>query len=46
MKLDLDWEDSVKYIVGMAIRDGVIEGRIMHEKVWMGRFVWSCTSRA
>lgn len=35
MKLHLDSEEDAEYIVGKAIRDGVIEGRIVHEKGWM-----------
>jgi 26S proteasome regulatory subunit N3 len=34
-KLHLDSEEDAEYIVGKAIRDGVIEGRIVHEKGWM-----------
>ena len=30
-----DSEEDAEYIVGKAIRDGVIEGRIVHEKGWM-----------
>lgn len=35
MKLHLDSEEDAEYIVGKAVRDGVIEGRIVHEKGWM-----------
>ncbi|OAX39807.1 PCI-domain-containing protein [Rhizopogon vinicolor AM-OR11-026] len=35
LKLHLDSEEDAEYIVGKAIRDGVIEGRIVHEKGWM-----------
>jgi 26S proteasome regulatory subunit N3 len=35
VKLHLDSEEDAEYIVGKAIRDGVIEGRIDHEKGWM-----------
>ncbi|KAG5219754.1 26S proteasome non-ATPase regulatory [Salix suchowensis] len=35
VKLHLDSEEDAEYIVGKAIRDGVIEGRIIHEKGWM-----------
>ncbi|KAG6330713.1 hypothetical protein ID866_8376 [Astraeus odoratus] len=35
LKLNLDSEEDAEYIVGKAIRDGVIEGRIIHEKGWM-----------
>ncbi|KAJ8585998.1 PCI-domain-containing protein [Rhizopogon salebrosus TDB-379] len=35
LKLNLDSEEDAEYIVGKAIRDGVIEGRIVHEKGWM-----------
>ena len=35
LKLHLDSEEDAEYIVGKAIRDGVIEGRIIHEKGWM-----------
>ncbi|CAA7270217.1 unnamed protein product [Cyclocybe aegerita] len=35
VKLHLDTEEDAEYIVGKAIRDGVIEGRIVHEKGWM-----------
>ena len=31
----MDSEEDAEYIVGKAIRDGVIEGRIVHEKGWM-----------
>jgi PCI domain len=34
-KLHLDSEEDAEYIVGKAIRDGVIDGRIVHEKGWM-----------
>lgn len=35
VKLHLDSEEDAEYIVGKAIRDGVIEGRIVHEQGWM-----------
>ncbi|EFI27059.1 diphenol oxidase-A2 [Coprinopsis cinerea okayama7 len=35
VKLHLDSEEDAEYIVGKAIRDGVIEGKIVHEKGWM-----------
>ncbi len=35
IKLHLDSEEDAEYIVGKAIRDGVIEGRLIHEKGWM-----------
>ncbi|KAJ8517915.1 hypothetical protein ONZ45_g4942 [Pleurotus djamor] len=35
VKLHLDSEEDAEYIVGKAIRDGVIEGKIIHEKGWM-----------
>lgn len=35
VKLHLDSEEDAEYIVGKAIRDGVIEGRVVHEKGWM-----------
>jgi len=35
VKLHLDSEEDAEYIVGKAIRDGVIEARIIHEKGWM-----------
>lgn len=35
VKLNLDSEEDAEYIVGKAIRDGVIEGKIVHEKGWM-----------
>lgn len=35
IKLHLDSEEDAEYIVGKAIRDGVMEGRIVHEKGWM-----------
>jgi len=34
-KLHLDSEEDAEYIAGKAIRDGVIEGRIVHENGWM-----------
>lgn len=34
-KLHLDSEEDAEYIVGKAIRDGVIEGRIVHEQGWL-----------
>ncbi|GJJ15082.1 hypothetical protein Clacol_009357 [Clathrus columnatus] len=35
VKLHLDSEEDAEYIVGKAIRDGVIEGRIVHERGWL-----------
>ncbi|KAF7325827.1 PCI-domain-containing protein [Mycena kentingensis (nom. inval.)] len=35
VKLNLDSEEDAEYIVGKAIRDGVIEGRIVHSRGWM-----------
>lgn len=35
VKLHLDSEEDAEYIVGKAIRDGVIEGHIVHEQGWM-----------
>lgn len=35
MKLNLDSEEDAEYIVGKAIRDGVIEGKVVHEKGWL-----------
>ncbi|EJD51211.1 diphenol oxidase-A2 [Auricularia subglabra TFB-10046 SS5] len=35
LKLHLDSEEDAEYIVGKAIRDGVIEGRVVHENGWM-----------
>lgn len=35
VKLHLDSEEDAEYIVGKAIRDGVIEGRILHEQGWL-----------
>jgi 26S proteasome regulatory subunit N3 len=35
VKLHLDSEEDAEYIVGKAIRDGVIEGKLVHEKGWM-----------
>jgi 26S proteasome regulatory subunit N3 len=35
VKLHLDSEEDAEYIVGKAIRDGVIEGQIIHEKGWL-----------
>ncbi|KAJ6541119.1 PCI domain-containing protein [Mycena sp. CBHHK59/15] len=35
VKLHLDSEEDAEYIVGKAIRDGVIDGKIVHEKGWM-----------
>ncbi|KAG7087549.1 hypothetical protein E1B28_013505 [Marasmius oreades] len=35
VKLHLDSEEDAEYIVGKAIRDGVIEGRMIHEQGWM-----------
>lgn len=33
--LHLDSEEDAEYVVGKAIRDGVISGRIVHEKGWL-----------
>ncbi|KAI5121700.1 hypothetical protein M0805_002093 [Coniferiporia weirii] len=35
VKLHLDSEEDAEYIVGKAIRDGVIEGKVVHEKGWL-----------
>ncbi|KAH8829357.1 PCI domain-containing protein [Flagelloscypha sp. PMI_526] len=35
VKLHLDSEEDAEYIVGKAIRDGVIDAKIVHEKGWM-----------
>lgn len=35
VKLHLDSEEDAEYIVGKAIRDGVIDGHISHEQGWM-----------
>jgi 26S proteasome regulatory subunit N3 len=35
VKLHLDSEEDAEYIVGKAVRDGVIEGRVVHERGWM-----------
>ncbi|THV05360.1 PCI-domain-containing protein [Dendrothele bispora CBS 962.96] len=35
VKLHLDSEEDAEYIVGKAIRDGVIDGKLVHEKGWM-----------
>ena len=35
VKLHLDSEEDAEYIVGKAIRDGVIEGKVVHEKGWV-----------
>lgn len=35
VKLNLDSEEDAEYIVGKAIRDGVIDGRLLHDKGWM-----------
>ncbi|KAJ3895312.1 PCI domain-containing protein [Lentinula edodes] len=35
VKLHLDSEEDAEYIVGKSIRDGVIDGRLVHEKGWM-----------
>ncbi|KAJ7584924.1 PCI domain-containing protein [Mycena floridula] len=35
LKLHLDSEEDAEYIVGKAIRDGVIDGNLVHEKGWM-----------
>ncbi|KAL5481023.1 RPN3 [Sanghuangporus weigelae] len=35
VKLHLDSEEDAEYIIGKAIRDGVIDGRIVHEKGWL-----------
>lgn len=35
MKLHLDSEEDAEYIVGKAVRDGVIDARVDHAKGWM-----------
>jgi len=35
IKLHLDSEEDAEYIVGKAIRDGVIEGRVVHKSGWL-----------
>ncbi|GJE85501.1 PCI-domain-containing protein [Phanerochaete sordida] len=35
VKLHLDSEEDAEYIVGKAIRDGVIDGHISHERGWL-----------
>lgn len=35
VKLHLDSEEDAEYIVGKAIRDGVIDGKVVHEKGWL-----------
>ncbi|PPQ72723.1 hypothetical protein CVT24_012557 [Panaeolus cyanescens] len=35
VKLHLDSEEDAEYIVGKAIRDGVIDAKIVHDKGWM-----------
>jgi 26S proteasome regulatory subunit N3 len=35
VKLHLDSEEDAEYIVGKAVRDGVIEARVDHAKGWM-----------
>ncbi|KAG8923530.1 26S proteasome non-ATPase regulatory subunit [Tulasnella sp. 418] len=35
LKLHLDSEEDAEYIVGKAVRDGVIEARVDHAKGWM-----------
>lgn len=35
IRLHLDSEEDAEYIVGKAIRDGVMEGKIIHEKGWV-----------
>ena len=35
LKLNLDSEEDAEYIVGKAIKDGVIDSTIVHEKGWM-----------
>ncbi|PPQ81491.1 hypothetical protein CVT25_015663 [Psilocybe cyanescens] len=35
VKLNLDSEENAEYVVTKAIRDGVIEGKMVHEKGWM-----------
>lgn len=35
VKLHLDSEEDAEYIVGKAIRDGVIEGKVVHERGWV-----------
>ena len=33
--LHLDSEEDAEYIVGKSIRDGVIDGKVIHEKGWL-----------
>lgn len=35
IKLHLDSEEDAEYIVGKSIRDGVIDGKLIHEKGWL-----------
>lgn len=35
IKLHLDSEEDAEYIVGKSIRDGVIDGKVIHEKGWL-----------
>ncbi|KAH9478555.1 putative 26S proteasome non-ATPase regulatory subunit 3 [Psilocybe cubensis] len=35
VKLNLDSEENAEYVVTKAIRDGVIEGKMVHEQGWM-----------
>lgn len=35
MKLHLESEEDAEYVVGKAIRDGVIDASIVHERGWM-----------
>jgi 26S proteasome regulatory subunit N3 len=35
IKLHLDSEEDAEYIVGKAIRDGVIDGRVVHKSGWL-----------
>lgn len=35
VKLHLDSEEDAEYIVGKAIRDGVIEAKVIHERGWV-----------
>jgi len=38
LKLHLDSEEDAEYIVGKAVRDGVIDARVDHAKGWMESF--------
>ncbi|KAK7039514.1 PCI domain-containing protein [Favolaschia claudopus] len=35
VKLHLDSEEDAEYIVGKAVRDGVIDGKVVHDKGWV-----------